>query len=266
MASSLSLLSPGVPEGDTIHRTARSLSRWLVGRDITDCTFSPAIGQRVIAVEPRGKHLLIWLSGGGAVHSHLGMDGSWHVYSEGAKWRRGAHRARAAVHAGDRVAVCFDAPTAELLTASEVKSHPALTALGPDVLDPGFDPVDAARRARAGSGRSVGEVLMDQQIAAGIGNIWRAELLFGARLAPRRPVGEILEDDLVDVYRTAHRLMAVSVHSEEYRPRDTGGGAGRFWVYRRAGQPCRRCGTAIRSELLGDPPRRVWWCPSCQRA
>ncbi|MGH9165354.1 MAG: DNA-formamidopyrimidine glycosylase family protein [Acidimicrobiales bacterium] len=167
-----------MPEGDTIWRTARTLDRWLGGRVVTGARSQRArvpparlVGRTIVAVEARAKHLLIRLDSGDVVHTHMRMDGSWHVYPAGERWRKPGWQARLVLEAGDRVAVCFNAPVVELLSGDEVARHPVLTQLGPDVLVDPLDLDEVRRRAAAmPSDTTVGEILLDQRVVSGIGN------------------------------------------------------------------------------------------------
>ncbi|HWG73112.1 MAG TPA: DNA-formamidopyrimidine glycosylase family protein [Acidimicrobiales bacterium] len=280
-----------MPEGDTIFRTATSLRRWLAGRQITSVRAPRVgfdterlVGRTVETVEARGKHLLVRLDGGQvggplALHTHMGMTGSWHVYPAGERWRKPSRQATIMLGAGNRVAVCFNAPVVELLSRVDEAAHPSLARLGPDVLVPEvLDPVEVRRRGRARAPASVtiGELLLDQQVVSGIGNIYRCESLFLCGVHPATPVGEVDGGQLDRLVETASSLMRANLGAGAGAGADTGpgagaragvGGAGRRgppWVYGRQGRPCRRCGTLIRRQLLGVQPRPVYWCPGCQ--
>ncbi|MBW3615955.1 MAG: hypothetical protein KY439_11725 [Actinobacteria bacterium] len=248
-----------MPEGDTIHRTAVTLDRWLTGRVVTAARSAaerlPAarlVGQRIVAVEARGKHLLVRFAGGQVLHTHMRMRGSWHVYSVGERWRRPEAQARVVLEAGERLAVCFDAPVVELLAPGGEHRHPALTGLGPDVLRPPIDLGEVRRRAGTRpADLAVGELLLDQQVVAGIGNIWRCETLFACRVDPWLPWGQLAPGDLDRVVTTAAQLMGRS-------PRPPA------QVYRRARRPCPRCSTAIAAAPMGEGGRTLYWCPRCQ--
>jgi endonuclease-8 len=250
-----------VPEGDTILRLARTLDEGLAGREISAarCVFSAVaarslVGDTVTGVEARGKHLLIRLASGRVVHSHMRMTGTWRVYAAGQRWDRPAWRARMVLEAGDRVAVCFDAPVVELLaSAREERAHPALAGLGPDIMVAPLDTAEVARRAAlVDPATPVGDVLHDQRVVAGIGNIFRSEALWVGRVHPCRPIGSLDPAALAAVVEAAARLMRAPAR----RPHA---------VYRRAGRPCPRCGSRVASGPIGAG-RVAYWCPRCQPA
>lgn len=263
-----------MPEGDTIFRAAATLDRWLTGREVTGARTTvdrlPAaklVGRTIEGVEARAKHLLIRFSGGTVLHTHMKMTGSWHVYSAGERWQKPPSQARLVLEAGERLAVCFNAPVVELLAAGGEQQHPSLTGLGPDVLKP---PVDLAEVRRRAAGRkasmSIGELLLDQQVVSGIGNIWRCESLFVRRTDPFAVHGRLRDADLDALVTTAAEMMMRSARPEADGGRDFGGGTDRPWVYGRYRRPCYRCRTPIRRAHLGDQARLVYWCPSCQDA
>ena len=261
-----------MPEGDTIFRAAATLDRWLTGREVTAARTQvhrlPAaklVGQTVEQVEARAKHLLIRFSSGMVLHTHMKMTGSWHVYFAGQKWQRPESQARFVLETGERIAVCFNAPVVELLAARGEEQHPSLTGLGPDVLKPPVDLGEVRRRAAATPPTlPLGELLLDQRVVSGIGNIWRCESLFVRRLDPFRPRSEVTDDDLDAVVTTASELMQRSARPDTAPSRDYGGGPDQPWVYGRYRRPCRRCRTPIRRANLGAQARLVYWCPSCQ--
>jgi len=256
-----------VPEGDTLARTAATMHRWLAGREITAATtrvegFPAArlVGRQVDSVDAWGKNLMIRLDDDQVVHTHLRMTGSWHVYPAGQPWRRPERQARLTLTCGDRVAVCFNAPVVELLRPGAETRHPALGRLGPDVLVQPVDLAEVRRRARAGPpDRPLGELLLDQRVMSGIGNIWRCEALFVEGHNPWNPLADITDDQLDALVSTAGRLMGAGVAS------GTGVPDARH-VYRRAGRLCRRCCTPVRSRRQGEQARTAYWCPTCQPA
>ncbi len=268
-----------MPEGDTLFRTAEVLRAALLGRTVAVARGRPGgarlelvAGRTIIAVETRGKHLLVEASGGLTLHTHLGMHGSWHRYREGEPWRRSLARAVAVVEVPGAVAVCFAAPTVELVETRALPVHPVLSRLGPDLLSAVPNPEEAVARLRAvgREGVPIADALLDQRALAGIGNVYRSEVCFLERLDPITPLDALDDATLARVVATARRLLAANLHSP-YRttvePDDglsPGRRGGRLWVYGRAGRPCRRCGTVIRSLATGPLARRVYWCPTCQ--
>jgi endonuclease-8 len=262
-----------MPEGDTILRTARSLDKWLVGRAITAARTTVAglpaeklVGQRVESVEARAKHLLIRFDSGVTLHTHMRMTGSWHVYRAGERWRKPGWQARVVLEAGDRVAVCFSAPVVELLARRGEEMHPALTQLGPDVLVDPLDLAEVRRRlvARCQPRVAIGEVLLDQRVVSGIGNIYRCEALFACRVHPAVP-WSALDDGVVEqLVVTAARFMRANLEPGQGFDREFGGGPARPWVYGRTGRPCYRCRTPIVTGPIGDQARDAHWCPTCQ--
>lgn len=263
-----------MPEGDTIHRAATTLHRVLAGRQVTafesplDDVDAAArrrgiVGSRVEAVEARGKHLLVTFSSGAVLHTHQRMHGSWHLYRAGSRWRRPGHEMRARIDAGDVTAVCFASPVVELLTPAEVARHPALSRLGPDLLAPDFDAAAAKRRLRARGSTAIGVALMDQSALAGIGNVYKSEVLFLCGVDPFAPVDALRDAALDFVLETAAIQMRRNLAGGERRTTSTLAESP-LWVYRRAGRPCRRCGTRIATRRQGDEGRTTYWCPRCQ--
>jgi endonuclease-8 len=261
-----------MPEGDTIHRTAQVLRRTLGHAELVRARGRPGgvqlervIGSRTSAVRSMGKHLLIDFACGLTLHTHLGMKGSWHRYRPAERWREPASNALAVLETSTAVAVCFGAPTVELLETRALPSHPLLARLGPDLLDEEPDITAAVRRMRAPAlaKTSIAEALLDQGVVAGIGNVYRSELLARQRIDPFTPLDLVPEGVLRQALVDASTLLRTNVDA---RARVTVPHAppGERWVYRRAGRPCRRCGAIILSATLGFPPRRLYWCPACQ--
>ena len=258
-----------MPEGDTLFRTAAGLRPHLVGRTVTAARarrpgpqIERVVGTTIEAVESQGKNLLIRFDNGLELRTHLRMNGSWHRYRPGERWRRPEARARLVIEVPGAVAVCFDAPVVELFEQRAEGFHPAISALGPDLLDPAFDDdtaEEAFRRLRdpARAGLTISEALLDQRALAGIGNIWRNETLFVERTDPLATVASLDDATLRGLISTARRLLS---ESATLAP-----GRARVHVYRRSGRPCPRCGTLIRSAPLpAELPRTTYWCPRCQ--
>jgi endonuclease-8 len=225
------------------------------------------IGHTVERVEANGKHLLIRFDSGHVLHTHMRMTGSWHVYSKGLRWQRPASQAKVTVTCGERMAVCFNAPVVELLAPGAERNHPSLSGLGPDVLGQTLDLEEIRRRARnRPPDAPLGELLLDQRVVAGVGNIWRCEALFLEGHNPFTPVSALTDDALDALVSTARKIMSESLGPSG----PLSGGQGPFtgrpqrWVYRRTGRPCRRCSTPIRSRAQGEQVRMAYWCPTCQ--
>ncbi len=263
-----------MPEGDTLFRAARTLHAALQGREVTSFSSTVptvssgarqhrVVGRTVERVDAQGKHLLVRFEGGLSLHTHLGMTGSWHLYKATSPWRVPRHLARAVIETGDRVAVCFQAPTVEWLLAGHETPHPRLSRLGPDVLAVGFSVAEACARLRLAPDREIGPALLDQEALAGIGNIFKSESLYLRRLHPRRTVASIPEAELQALVRTASRLMRRSAGLVTRRT--TPLGADQYWAYGRARRPCRRCGATIARIYHGRPSRSSYFCPGCQK-
>ena len=274
-----------MPEGDTIYRAAANMHRALAGRVVTRfesvypavmrvAEDQPVVGRTIESVSSRGKHLLIAFSGGLVLRTHMRMNGSWHLYRTGLRWQRPAQDMRVLVVAGDVEAVGFKVPVAELLTARQLSRHAELNTLGPDVLDPSFDAAEAARRIRARARDAIGDVLLNQRVLAGIGNVFKSEILFLAEIEPFTPVAALSAADIERLVATARDLLAANVltRSQSLNP-SIGRRTTRsldpnrnLWVYGRAGKPCRRCGTPVSARKTGLDARITYWCPRCQPA
>ena len=253
-----------MPEGDTIARAAGTLRQWLVGRELTAVDARDValrqraerlVGHTIERVEARAKHLLITIDDH-VIHSHMRMTGSWHVYATGERWRKRRDAMRLVLEAGERAAVCFDAPVVEIVPARDVESIRGLATLGPDVLVD-ID-VDAAvqRFAAVPATTPIGDALLDQTIVSGLGNIWRCETLYAQRVHPATPVGDLDASQLAALVDAGARMMGASASRDAARPAPQ--------VYKRTGRPCRRCGTAITSQRMGRDNRTAYFCPKCQ--
>lgn len=269
-----------MPEGDTLFRTASVLRRALLDEPIAAAQARPGgvqlervVGSRVDAVRSLGKHLLIGFDVRLTLHTHLGMHGSWHRYGIDERWRRRRDAAVVVLSTPRIVAVCFDAPLVELIETRALAIHPGLARLGPDLLGPEPDLAAGAARllARSPARRSVAEALLDQSAVAGIGNVYRSEVLFLAGIDPFRPIEGMAATELESLLGIAVGLLRANVDGGARVTTRTvaaplAGAAIRdgLWVYGRAGRPCRRCGTPIQVGRVGDPSRSVYWCPACQ--
>ena len=256
-----------MPEGDTIFRAARTLNEALAGRTVTrfESVFaqltrfdgaSPLLGRTIERVDARGKHLLIWFSGDLVLRTHMRMHGSWHVYRPGERWQRSRADMRIVLGTIKYEAVAFSVPVAELTTKRELERSAPLRDLGPDILASDFAVDDVVERLQRMPDVEIGDALLDQSVVAGIGNIFKSESLFAARVNPFAHVGELSRHHLVRIVEAAHRLMRASAIR---RPAEG------FAVYGRSRRSCRRCGTLISGRKQGEHARVTYWCAQCQR-
>jgi endonuclease-8 len=229
------------------------------------------VGHEITAVEALGKNLLIRFDNGLEVRTHLKMNGSWHRYRPGEPWRRPPARARLVIEVPGAVAVCFDAPVVELIEQRTETLHPSLGRLGPDLLAVEFDAADAVRRLRdpARADHPIAEALVDQRAMAGIGNVYKSEILWLERVAPSALVDDLDDATVARLVATARRLLLANADRGHGPGRVTTGtdrrAVGPLYVYGRAGRPCRRCATPISSARHGrELPRTTYWCPTCQ--
>jgi endonuclease-8 len=268
-----------VPEGDTIFQTAAALRPLLVGRQILAArarTPGPAIervvGTHVTSVEPMGKHMVIRFDNGLALHTHLRMAGTWHRYAPGERWRMPAWKARVVLEVPEHVVVCFNAPVAELMDDRALALHPALLSLGPDLALPDFPSDVAFERLRARTDDEIAEALLDQRVMAGVGNVFKSEVLFVESVNPWTHVSALDDDALRRLIATAHRLLQANLTPGRPHRVTTQGDSSAsargasVWVYGRANRPCLRCRTPIRVRRQGALNRPTYWCPRCQPA
>jgi endonuclease-8 len=233
-------------------------------------------------VTAQGKHLLMRFSAhptsGGrplTLRTHMRMSGSWHIYRPGQRWQRARRDMRIVVATDAYLAVAFLVPVAELLDDRALARDPALHRLGPDLLGDSFDEDEALRRMRTRPALAMSELLLDQTVVAGAGNVYRSEALFLAGIDPGKPVAAIPDEKLRELLTTVRRVMRANVRPDapggittyvglRRTTRQSDPGA-RLWVYGRRGQPCRRCGTPIAYRKTGPDVRGLYHCPTCQR-
>jgi endonuclease-8 len=272
-----------MPEGDTIFRAARTLHRALAGRTVTrfESVYpqltrvdvgTPLAGRTIERVEARGKHVLIWIEGGLVLRTHMRMHGSWHLYRPGERWQRRRHEMRIIIETDAIHAIGFGIPDAELLTPAQLERTPVLQELGPDPLSDTFDASEAVRRLSARKETEIADALLDQSAIAGIGNVFKSEVLFAAHVYPFAEVRALTPERIGDVVTVASTLLRQNVAERPSGPihgrRTTGrtDPTARLWVYGRAGKPCRRCGTPISRRAQGPFARVTYWCERCQPA
>lgn len=256
-----------MPEGDTVHRTASRLNDALGGAEVVRfelrvprAAAADLRGATVHNVVARGKHLLHRIDDW-TLHSHLKMEGQWHVYPRGAKWRKPGYAARAVLGTADVDTVGFD--LAEIHLVRTVDEHTLVDYLGPDPLAEDWNPAEATRRLAADD-RPVHVALQDQRNIAGFGNEYVNEILFVRGILPTTRANETDAAAIVDL--GARMIRANRDRVDRTFTGDTRAGR-TTWVYRREGRPCRRCGTLILGGSLGADPTReriVFWCPKCQ--
>lgn len=265
-----------MPEGDTIHKLAAFMAPRLEGRELVSVDFrdrpdDPHFrGRRVQQVEARGKHLLIRLDNNRIIRSHLGMHGSWHVYATTAPvsdWRRPRKQASLVLATEESRFVCFNARDVEVLASPSVRERIVRTRLGPDLIADDVPPGTLARRALAFADADtlIVDTLLDQRVAAGIGNVYKSEVLFLERLPVDLRTAETASDRIESCYRRAAELLRQNLGGGPRVTRRAGDSRGRLWVYGRTGQKCHDCDSLIETRRLGRHHRSTWWCPACQQ-
>jgi endonuclease VIII len=275
-----------MPEGDTIFRSARTLHRALAGKPVTGFRSAyplltrfhdntPLTGQVVEKVESRGKWLLIHFSGGGILVTHMLMNGSWHIYRPGERWKQPGSNMRIVIENSDYHAVGFSVPVAEMHTARSLERDPRIPGQGSDVLGPDFDAEVAVERLLAHADEEVGDVLLHQKVLAGVGNVFKSEICFVTGLNPFRLVATLTREQAAQVVAVARQQLGANVMEDSGDSIVTYRGRGRrttnssnpgenLWVYNRVGQECRKCGENIRCRKQGRDARLTFWCPRCQ--
>jgi endonuclease-8 len=239
---------------------------------------TPIAGRVIEKVEARGKWLLVHFSGDLILVTHMLMSGSWHLYRAGEKWWMGRDRMRVVLRTDDWQAVAFNVPVAEFHTARSLERYTQIPKLGVDVLAEGFT-VDAgvAKLKAYGAenpGAEIAVVLLNQRVLAGLGNVYKSEVAFAAGVNPFRAMSTITDRELTVMAEVAQRWLRVNVidgagdgivtYSGNRRTLNSSNRNERLWVYRRAGQECRRCGAIIEMRKQGEQARSTYWCPSCQ--
>lgn len=261
-----------MPEGDTVYLTAKRLHAALTGRDLRIGELRhprwaehDLAGRTVLEVRSVGKHLFTRFDSGLSMHSHLRMDGSWHLYRPGERWRLPGHAVRAVLATDRRVAVgCRLHDLALLPTEGE---HELVGHLGPDLLDPDWGErhqAEAVRRLTARSRAELGLALLEQRVVAGIGNLYKTEVCFLLGLSPWTPVRDV--PDPARAISLARTLLRRNANRPEQSTTGDLDRNRRYWVYQRSGRACHRCGTTIRTGEQGDGvyARTAHYCPSCQ--
>jgi endonuclease VIII len=273
-----------MPEGDTLYRIATTLQRALGGGAVVEFESvlpqlsrvdhdTPIRGRTIERIHASGKHLLIDFSGDLTLRTHLRMHGSWHIYRRGEKWKRSAYGMRIRIATDEFEAVGFNIPVAEIFATRQISKNRELARLGPDLLAEDADLNEVLRRFRSKPEKTIGEALLDQSIAAGVGNVYKSEILFLERIHPTRKVESIPDDQLTSIITTARDLLRKNV-IDARSPNNTWAGfrrtthrgapTERLWVYGRGDRPCRHCSTPISFMKQGVDARVTYWCCECQ--
>jgi len=274
-----------VPEGDTIFRAARALNKALAGAMVTEFETAyaqlasandnePLTGCVIEKVEARGKWLLIHFSGDLILVTHMLMSGSWHIYRPGERWKRPRADMRIIIRTARYEAVAFSVPVAQFHTARSLERSTAIPKLGPDLLKESFAESEAKARIRARADEEIGNVLLDQKVMAGIGNVFKSEICYVCGIHPFRRVSSLSEREIDCLVDSARKLMAANVteaagdqivtYTGLRRTTGRSDPTARVWVYQRKGEECRRCGTTIEMRRQGPGARSSYWCPECQ--
>ena len=282
-----------MPEGDTIFRSARALAKVLTGKTITrfDTAYAhlatvnddrPVAGRRIENVESRGKWLLIHLSDDLILVTHMLMSGSWHIYKTGEKWWSPRHSMRALLEVEGWQAVAFNVPVAEFHTASSLERKSSVPKLGPDLLSADYTAnqglLALQQRAQSHPDDEIANVLLNQRVMAGMGNVYKSEVAFYAHVHPFRHMSTITADEMLQMSEVAQKWLKANVldgssetggdgivtYSGNRRTTNSGNEKNRLWVYGRRGQECRRCGALVEMRKQGPGARSTYWCPSCQ--
>ena len=274
-----------MPEGDTIFRAARTLNRALAGFRITkfETVFpklsrvnvdQPIVGRTIESVRAEGKWLLMRFSGGLTLLTHMLMSGSWHIYRVGEKWRMPHSSMRVMLSTEMFVAVAFNIQIAEFHTDDSLRRRAGFSALGPSLLAADFDQAEAISRLKSHPAMQVGDALLKQSIMAGIGNVFKSEIAFACNVNPFRKVSTLTANEVQCLVTTALKFLRANVtdasgdqivtYTGMRRTTSRANPEQRLWVYKRSGEPCRRCGKAIESRKQGMDARITFWCPNCQ--
>lgn len=262
-----------MPEGDTIHQAARTLHTALAGRVITRFETvlpqlarvdedAPLAGRTVDAVEAAGKNLLMHFSGDLHLRTHMRMHGSWHIYKPGERWRKRRDDMRIVLETSEWVAVAFNVPIAEFYDERQED----LRKLGPDFIGKEFDFDEAKRRIRERADTEIADALLNQRVVSGIGNEYKSEVLFIAKVNPFTKVRDVTDEQLDNILKIARKVMVANVEKRTMQRVTTFSLDARHnqYVFGRGNKPCRRCGTPIAYAKQGKDVRGTYWCPRCQ--
>lgn len=275
-----------MPEGDTIFRAARALNRALEGKQVTRFESalpqlnridedSPLRGRTIESIQARGKWMTMRFSGDLILLTHMLMNGSWHIYRKGERWKSSSRDMRILIEADDIQAVGFRVPVAEFHTEASLAKHPGYSKLGEDILAEDFDATHAQELLASRPELEVADALLNQRLLAGAGNVYKSEICFACKVHPRRKVADLTTDERSCLIATAQKYLKANVadtsgdkmitYTGFRRTTGRASAADRLWVYGRAGQPCRRCATRIQRIRQGPGARVTFFCPNCQK-
>jgi endonuclease-8 len=278
-----------MPEGDSIYRTARALQRAIGGKVVRGFETglaklarvnddAPLVGRVVEKIESRGKWCLIYFSGDLILATHMLMSGSWHLYRTGERWRMGRDKMRMVIRTADWDAVGFNIPVAEFYTARSLARNSDVPKLGPDILSDEFTAEGGVARltayGRENPDAEIAVVLLNQRVMAGLGNVYKSEVTFAARVNPFRTMKTIIAKEMELIVEFAQRYMkaniadgveeGIATYSGNRRTTHAMNTEERLWVYGRQGEECRRCGAVVMMRKQGVQARSTYWCPECQ--
>jgi endonuclease VIII len=259
-----------VPEGDTIYRAAAALRVALVGKPLKSFAAERLLGPRPRAgsimetVESRGKHLEMTWDDGTVLHTHMRMTGTWHLYRPGEVWRRPIGQARVTIDVGEWLAVCFSAPVVETWQLADRRRHPGMGSLGPDLCREDADLHSCVERMGrlCHADTPMHEVMLDQRVVCGVGNVYKSEALFACGVSPFAPLGNVSDEVRLDLVTTSSRMLRANLGSAQRMT--TSATPERLAVYGRTGKPCPVCAAPIRWGRFGEHARSTYWCERCQ--
>lgn len=266
-----------MPEGDTIYRAARTMHAALAGRVVTrfESVYphliriddqTPIAGRTIDRVSATGKHLVIDFSGDLHLHTHMRMSGSWHLYRPAERWWRPKRDMRIVVSTAEILAVGFNVPIAEFQTGRQLERHEELRQIGPDLLGDHFDAREVLTRMRARPDREIADVLLNQRVMSGIGNVFKSEILHVCGVNPFQLVAGLDDAALQNIISVSLKLLRQNVLPETRGRKTTRllNPSEQLWVYGRGAEPCRTCGARILYRKQGSDARGTYWCPACQ--
>lgn len=257
-----------MPDGEGITRAASALRTALAGSQMVRFDApqligpTPQAGRTIERVGRRGTHLKIGWDDGVVLHTNLRWSGSWHLYRRGDTWRRAYEQMSVAIEVADWVAVCFNAALVETYRIPDRRRHPGMGRLGPDLGTPDADLAAVVNLLLSYPDRAtpVADVLLDQRVMRGVGNVLRCEVLWARELSPFAPADALSEHDAIGLVNTAATMLRADLHHQR-RATAHDHKAG-LAVYGRNGQRCQRCGETIECRPVAR--RVLYWCHGCQ--